>query len=571
MYNIPNMGMINSNSMINYTYLNTSYQNYHSNPQPGYNNFIGNNNGNKFTPNQFYPGTQTPTQPQIYPNMYQNKMPLNQPVQTAPLNTPIMNTIVNTNIANGNGINNNSNPSVLGQNTIQLNKEATFPSPATNTITPKKPINLDAQSFIPKNLKKTSISSEKEAYATNTKNDALDLIQIEAKSENIESPPKTSVHVTEDLSIQAITIKEGEVKAETETEDKSLVSNLQSEKDNKDSIHEDTNTKTNYVTDKKEVSSTQDQKLPTSTSNSSLNNSDSAKSKPKTLLGSILSQPQSATKLNVAKQSENTTISTSIPSAKKKQNDVNKAWEEKARVLKEQEKLKKEEKLKEEIKQKQSASLNTNSSNKKADKEARKVKKNESEVAEEENAKEEENENIYKEEEEPVQVEEKVEKKYSIERIYFKVYQNENSDEIKNRYSIDYLFSFRNWKICNETKLIEDLVEGHIKDMKETVEEISTQKHQGRGGDNKGGFGKRGTKFREEPAQPRVAESLPFQRSKIDLKPPEPKDNQSTETGEGLGKWGRKDLSKEEKLASEFKSKREEEVKKDPIRFKLTE
>lgn len=215
--------------------------------------------------------------------------------------------------------------------------------------------------------------------------------------------------------------------------------------------------------------------------------------------------------------------------------------------------------------------MNTTSSNKKADKEAKKTKKNESEVAEEENIKVDENENIYKEEE-PVQVEEQVEKKYSIEKIYFKVYQNENADDIKNRYSIDYLFSFRNWKICNETKLIEDLVEGHIKDMKETVEEVSTQKHQ-RGGDIKNGFGKRPTKFsRDETVQqPRVTESLPFQRSKIDLKPPEPKENQPTETGEGLGKWGRKDLSKEEQLAKDFKSRREEEVKKDPIRFKLTE
>jgi len=61
---------------------------------------------------------------------------------------------------------------------------------------------------------------------------------------------------------------------------------------------------------------------------------------------------------------------------------------------------------------------------------------------------------------------------------------------------------------------------------------------------------------------------MTFQRStKIDLKPNEPREN--LPEGDNLGKWGRKDLGKEEKAAAEYKQKRVEENEKNPVRSKL--
>lgn len=557
MYNMPNMGMINSNSMIGYTYLNQNYQNYHSQPPSGYNSYMGNTPSNKFASNQFYGSNQSQVQPQMYGNMYQNKMsnqiPMNQGAQSVPLTTaPLINSMVNPSMSAA--VQPNQNIPNLSQNTTPLQKDLanTSMSNTAPTTTIKKPINLDAQSFIPKNLKKQSISSEKEALAQTPKKDVIEPQTESVTKTEITETQSKPVSAADSVKSDSVSPSEKVVTPSTESQDKTPKQEESKESANMQSPD-------NFALDKKDSSTTLEEKPQTATANP-----EAAKPKPKSLLGSILSQPPATT--SASKQPEKTVVNVISAPAKKKQNDASKALEEKAKLLKEQEKLRKEEKLKEEIKQKQAAASSTPSS-KKADKSARKVSKNEEETNENENTENKE-ENIYKESEEPVSTE----KKFTIERIYFKVYENENSEDTKNRYSFDYLFSFRNWKICSETKLIEDLVSGHFKELRDTVEEVSTMKSQGRGGDNKGGFGKRGTKFRDEPTQPKISnENMTFQRSKIDLKPPEPKETPSTETGEGLGKWGRKDLSKEEKLASDFKSRRQEEISKDPIRFKLTE
>ena len=93
--------------------------------------------------------------------------------------------------------------------------------------------------------------------------------------------------------------------------------------------------------------------------------------------------------------------------------------------------------------------------------------------------------------------------------------------------------------------------------------------------DNKN-FGKKGNKYRDEPQQPKISnENMSFQRStKIDIRPQEPRENltnMNLTEGDNLGKWGRKDLAKEEKAADEYKQKRINEIEKDPIKFKLTE
>lgn len=551
MYNIPNMGMMNSNSMIGYTYLNQNYQNYHSQPPSGFNSYMGNAPTNKFASNQFYGSSQNQVQPQMYNNMYQNKianqMPMNQANQSVPLNTaPIINNIVSQNTPAA-AVQPNPSITNVAQNTPQLQKEATSPIIATApTHAIKKPINLDAQSFIPKNLKKQSISSEKEALAQTPKKETAD-----SQAELTET--QTKQFSAADSKSESVSPSEKITTPSTESPDKTPKQEASRDSAKKQSPD-------NFALDKKTASAAAEEKPKNASTNSEV-----AKPKPKSALGSILSQPPQTSL--TTKQPEKTVINVvSAAPAKKKQNDASKALEEKAKLLKEQEKLKKEEKLREEIKQKQAATVSTpSSSTKKAEKSAKKAAKSEQEANEAEN---DENVNQYKENEESVGVE----KKFTIEKIYFKVYPNENKENSKNRYSFDYLFSFRNWKICSETKLVDNLENGHFKELRETVEEISSMKSQGRGSDNKGGFGKRGTKFRDEPVQPKISnENMTFQRSKIDLKPAEPKETPSTETGEGLGKWGRKDLSKEEKLATDFKTRRQEEIGKDPIRFKLTE
>lgn len=604
MYNMPNMGMMNSNSMMNYTYLNSNYQNYHT-QQPGYNAYMQNNPPtNKFTANQFY---SPQTQNQMYNNVFQNKIPNQIPINVAgtqastiPMPTaPSINNNINPNPNNSA----KASPSIttLSHTSLPTHKELSLSSntsvfSAASHV--KKPINLEAQSFIPKNLKKPSISSEKDLQVQTPKKEAVDL-QRESVSETPEkeakqfssSDKKNKAQATPNynsiipdkqlpsptLDLRQKTpisfIKQDEIKKEKtpikETECKQSPDDFSLNKKDEELI---------FFNEEK----------PAPPANANIP-AEAGKPKPKTLLGSILSQSQAS---NAEAKPAERTVFNPVPvaaPAKKKQNEVSKAFEEKAKVLKEQEKLKKEEKLREEIKQKQASAASTpKKDNKELEKKAQKkpsADENESEMKAYEKEKEErkafeETKEIEEKEKsvlEPIKLEEKpAERKIKIERFYFKVFEDEKGETIKNRYAFEYLFSHRNRKICYETKLVEDLMTGHFRDLKETVEEISSNRQQNRGNvnDSKGSsFGKRGTKFRDEPIQPKISnENTTFQRSnKIEFKQPELKDSPSTETGEGLGKWGRKDLSKEEKLASDFKTKREEQFKKDPIRFTLTE
>jgi len=575
MYNIPNMGhqMINQNSMINYTYLsNSNYSNFPQ-TQTGYNNYMSNPPTNKFT-NQF--SYQQSNQNQIFNNMYPNKIPNNTTPQNIPINsTPVMNNIVSQNLHS------QSTPSITqsSQTSLPLQKDANLSSTSTSSAANanKKPINLEAQSFIPKNLKKNSISSEKEDLQVNTPK----METIDTKSETkTDDSQKQTPSVIELHSDEKESLKDNISSVLNNEEQRTPLSNkLDEDKILKTPLHEgdtkQTSSNDNFSLEKNDSNITTEEKPVEKAQTTS--NTDTQKDKPKSLLKSILSQPTVTT---ATKQSEKTVVN-NITTAKKKGNEVKEAYEEKARIFREQEKQKKEERLKEEIKQKQLAST-SNASSKKTDKETKRGTKQEIEVPEtanEKNKSQTENdiEKVDKENKEFVKAiteekAEKTEKKFTLEKVYFRVYENEKEEDMKNRYSFDYLFSFRNWKICSETRLIENLVTGHFKDLRETVEELSTAKQHRGGQDNKGGFGKRGTKFRDEIVQPKAPlENMTFQRSKIDLKPPEPRETPSTETGEGLGKWGRKDLSKEEKLATEFKQKREDEIKKDPIKFKLTE
>jgi hypothetical protein len=604
MYNMPNMGMMNSNSMMNYTYLNSNYPNYHSQPQQGYNAYIQTNPTNKFSSNQIYsPQTQIPNQ--MYNNIYQNKMtnqmPINVPGQTIPINSqPLMNNMVlKSNLSA------TASPSIstLSQTSLPIQKETNLSNTSVSTASShiKKSINLEAQSFIPKNLKRQSTSTEKDLQEHTPKKEATDA-QKESISESPEKEIKSNYKKETETKIDNNDkITDKELPSPILTMQLKTPTSKKNEEDKKEKTPikdiETNQSPDNFSLDKKEaVISTEEKPAPLTNTNII---QEIIKPKPKTLLGSILSQPLIN---NTDSKPAEKTIINPIPVAapgKKKQNDVSKAFEEKAKDFIEQEKLKKElkkeEKMREEIKQKQASATNTPTSRKKSGKElSKKADKKQTQEETEEKLNEIQKvnedskaiqENFSKEKDEkenylnPIKINEQekaTERKFKIEKIYFRVYEDEKSEDIKNRYAYEYLFSHRNWKICYETKLVEDLMTGHFKNLKETVEEVSANRQQGRSGgnENKGGFGKRGTKFRDEPIAPKINnENTIFQRSKFEFnKQPEPiKETSSIETGEGLGKWGRKDLSKEEKLASEFKTNREEQIKKDPIRFKLTE
>jgi len=583
MYNVPNMGMMNSNSMINYTYLNQNYPNYQSQAQQCYNPYIANTGSNKFTQNQFY-SPQNPAGQQMYINSYQNKMTnsqitMNQPTQNVPINNPIINYSVNSNIPF------QISPKLLQQSpvptSISLQKDANISNTSITSAGAhtKKPINLEAQSFIPKKLKKPSISSEKEINLQTQKEEAIDSIQGSNCQEQAEKEIKPSQE-SKNLKIEDNSEKENNMTLKAEIQIKTPITRSEDTKESYDVAQQIPD---NFSLDKKDYGILPDEKQLHTCERDFKN--EKKEIKQKTLLSSILKQP--LTNNVVCKQAEKPIInSVSNSQTKKKQNDVYNALDEKAKIFKEKEKLKKEEKLKEELKQKQAETIRTPSSSRKFDKESKKIAKKEekefNETVEIKPKKQEIKEiNIIAKEDILIpkeniedtsnKNEENIEKKYIIEKVYFRVYENEDVEKIKNRYSIDYLFSFRNWKICKENLLIAEIENGHLKQLKETFEEVITAKPS-RGGENKSGFGKRGTKYRDEPTQPKISnESILFQRSKIEFRTPEPKKIQINETDEGLGKWGRKDLSKEEKLASEFKTRREEEIKKDPIRFKLTE
>ena len=106
------------------------------------------------------------------------------------------------------------------------------------------------------------------------------------------------------------------------------------------------------------------------------------------------------------------------------------------------------------------------------------------------------------------------------------------------------------------------------------VEELSNNKTQNNRNDERC-FEKKCMIFQEEQIKPNLSnEKTTFQRSaKIEMNQnqQEPKETFLVQDKQSLGKWRRKDLTKEEKIATDFKCRREEEVNKDPIRFKLTE
>ena len=156
-----------------------------------------------------------------------------------------------------------------------------------------------------------------------------------------------------------------------------------------------------------------------------------------------------------------------------------------------------------------------------------------------------------------------------VEKFYFI---KDGKSSKNNIYDINYLLSFKSWKICNEQTLLNDMLKDHLNKMK--IWEDERQK--GYKADKKGGRSNRDSYMSERGGQqqiqrstivPVIEDKTSFTRSTIKL------DTPLIVSGSGmdLGKWGRKDMSEAERLAQEFKTKFEESRKLDPVRNELTE
>ena len=131
-----------------------------------------------------------------------------------------------------------------------------------------------------------------------------------------------------------------------------------------------------------------------------------------------------------------------------------------------------------------------------------------------------------------------VKKEKKIDRIYFVI--DEDDKQIYN-FDYDYMISFENWEICQETKLLSDDFLKHLEEFKIVEAEPIKSNNQGKSGGKK-----RHNAYNKNQGNEKKNET-------------------------DLSTFGRKDISKEVALAEEFKKKIDEEATKDPVRFKITE
>jgi hypothetical protein len=124
-----------------------------------------------------------------------------------------------------------------------------------------------------------------------------------------------------------------------------------------------------------------------------------------------------------------------------------------------------------------------------------------------------------------------------IVREYFVL---DEDDKQEFNFDYDYMISFENWEICQETKLLSEEFLKHLEDFKI----VETEQIKQNNTNNKGKKKYYGDKRNKEEKKKETVD---------------------------LSNFGRKDFSKEISMAEQFKKKIDEEAEKDPIRFKITE
>ena len=126
-----------------------------------------------------------------------------------------------------------------------------------------------------------------------------------------------------------------------------------------------------------------------------------------------------------------------------------------------------------------------------------------------------------------------------VDREYFVI---DEDDKQQYNFDYDYMISFENWEICQETKLLSPEFLKHLEDFKIVESETIKSNNQNKQGQRKKDY-----------------------YNKSNNKSNEKKNDTD------LSVFGRKDITKELAQAEEFKKKIDEEAKKDPIKFQITE
>jgi hypothetical protein len=159
--------------------------------------------------------------------------------------------------------------------------------------------------------------------------------------------------------------------------------------------------------------------------------------------------------------------------------------------------------------------------------------------------------------------------KQRIERHYFLVEETKENvvevKKVKHVYSVDYMLSLKDWKICREDKLLTDMLKDHIKLMNTVYEEERQKGYKSHSKRESKPMNIRqssdmGTSFQRKPEKEKEKEKEEIKRQ-----------SSTSTTTEGLQRWGRKDMSEAERMAQEFKTKLEEERKRDPVKNDLIE
>jgi hypothetical protein len=507
-------------SYIPYTYLNTTPMGYPAYPSPN------TRAPQQFFPNQMGMAPNMPYQPQ-YQVPYGQKMPMPTYGMTAPLNPTAS--------------------SFTPLSTATPTPTSTTTQPSTSLSDKKFNFSKDSKSFIPKSLRgKENIESAEKEPERKT-------------SITQEAPKETQTEVTPVENKEDV--KQPEVKPEISTPKSSVETKVQTP------INEEIKLEPEEKKEEKPVQINIEAKTPVIYEQpiaTETKTEEPKKVEKKSKLSDLLDKPSTGPKVTAATANKKVVVATpTVVASKPKVNDLQKSLEEKRKQLLNQQKQ-------------QAAKPSTPTPS-----QPKKCKINNFKIfldVESTPLKEEKEEptvvqpKIEEKEETPIPSDEEDEEQQPPRvpvRHYF-LQDEKQSENVKNHvYSIEYLKSFQNWKICQEQNLLSDMLKQHLEKMKIWEDERpkgykqDKRKQRDGGSDGRYQFSRGNT---QSSAQ--IEDKSSFTRSAIKLEP----QTTSTESADAiLKKWGRKDMSEAEKMAADFKAQFEEKRKEDPVRNELTE